>query len=110
MIQFALAITIRIINPIINDPELLRFWIDVNHSNPFDNAMRVATVLPQHNLIRSAFVQHRVIKHRIALGHLLDLTFHILLHQSHHDFLAQQVASHRIMIEGFVSDGYHLKI
>ena len=52
MIQFGFAIALRVINPIVNQPEpiLLRIDIDTcNHPEAFDDALGVAAILTTHS-------------------------------------------------------------
>ena len=52
MIQFGFAIALRVINPIVNQPEpiLLRIDIDTcDHPNAIDDALGVAALLTTHS-------------------------------------------------------------
>ena len=83
VIHFRLAIPIGVIDPIVNDPKLIRSRIDVHtshHTNAFDDTMRTSTVWPpyQLNLVRGVLVCYRVIKNNVtvdALHHLLLYIF-----------------------------------
>ena len=49
MIQFGLAVALRVINPIVDDPELLKLWVDVHarhHPNALDNVVGIPAILP----------------------------------------------------------------
>jgi hypothetical protein len=104
MIQLGLAISLRIIDAIVNDPELIRSGIDIHtsyHAHSFDNPMRISTPLPPHqiHLEREILVHDRVIKHQVPIRSLFHLTFHIFPYQVGRDFFACQIAVDRIMAE-----------
>jgi len=68
MVLLALAISVRIIDTVIDDPELIDRWIDVytcHHANPFDHLMGIASVLASDQLdaFDEVLVEHGVIKH-----------------------------------------------
>jgi hypothetical protein len=49
--QLGLPIARWVINPVVDNPELVYFWIDVHTchpTDPFDDAMGIATVLSSH--------------------------------------------------------------
>jgi len=67
MVKFRLAVSVWIINSIIDDPKLIHFWIDIHTGdNPdaFDDCMCIATVLAPHqlNVMRKILVSDRVIE------------------------------------------------
>ncbi len=66
MVEFSLAILIRVINAIVNQPALIQFWVDIHagdHPNPFDEGMGITTVLSsdQLDLERAVVIQHRIV-------------------------------------------------
>ncbi len=78
MVQFAFAIALRIIDAVVNDPELVKDRINVHAAhrpNAFDHAMRVTALVLSHQfkLRRGVLVQHRIIKHQIRVGRHLKL-------------------------------------
>jgi hypothetical protein len=76
MIHFALAIPFRVINPIIDDPELIVVWVDVaprHHAYPFDNAMSLSTVLPSQQFdFEGGVMIHQV---SLKMNYPLSLSF-----------------------------------
>lgn len=99
---FALAISIWIVNAVINDPELVGFRIDI-HANDnidaHDDAMLIVAVLPpyQFDVPRKALIQHGIIKdHKTD-----DLSLHILPHQPQAQFAARHIPVRHIMAELF---------
>ncbi len=69
MIQFGFSITIRIINTVINDPELIGLWIDIHTShntNALDNPVRIPAILApnQFDFARKILIDHGVIKNQ----------------------------------------------
>ena len=80
MVEFCLAISIRIIDPIINDPKLVQFRIDIHTGHDavdaVDDAMCVSAVLTSHqlNIVRKVLVCNRIIENNKpfwALNHLI---------------------------------------
>ena len=78
MIQFRLTVSIRIVDAVINDPELSNLWINIYTShNPyaFDDAMCIPAILPpdQFHLAGKILVNHRVVKDQKSVGCLDNL-------------------------------------
>lgn len=51
VIQFGLAIAIRVVNTIVDHPELVDWWIDVDtrhHTDTFDHPVGIATRLSSY--------------------------------------------------------------
>jgi hypothetical protein len=51
MIQFGFAVAIRIINSVVNDPNLVGFWVDRHtrhYADAFDHSMGIAVVLSSY--------------------------------------------------------------
>jgi len=95
MIALALTIARRVINPIIDQPELIQCRIDIDtgdHANPLDHRFGIAAVLPSHpfNGKGSVFIQYRIIENHIALSRGDDLTSHILPNQSRGNILTRR--------------------
>jgi hypothetical protein len=70
VIEFAVAIAVRIINPVVNPPELVGLGIDLDTGPPpdaFDHGLGIVTVLMTHQLNGKGaiLVQDRIIKHHI---------------------------------------------
>src|SRR5271157_4265552 len=104
MLQLGLAVSLRIIDAIINDPELVQDRVDIHagdHPDPFDHLMRIPAVLLPHQFdrLREVFVNHRVDKDQKPFRRLLDLTFDILPDQVRSDLVPGQIAVDRIMTE-----------
>lgn len=102
MIQFRFAVSRRIIDPIINDPKLIQFRIDIHTSHDpdaFDNAMRISTVLPPHqlNVVREVLVRHRIIKDQKPFWRLNNLVLNTLPSQLGTQFISIQIAVEGIM-------------
>ena len=110
MIQFALAIPLRVVNPVVNDPELIRFRVDVDtrhHSNPLDNAMSISTVLPSHqfDLEGGIVIQHGVVKGDVSPRRGYHLSFHILPHHAGGQLFFLQIPFDRIMAKAWTVIG-----
>jgi len=104
MIQFAFPVAVRIIDAIINNPELIQFRIHVHAGqdpDPTDNAMFVAAILlaRRSNLTRILFIQHRVIKYYVAVRRSDNLRLHILSCLSRGDFVPLQILLGSIVTE-----------
>lgn len=104
MIQFCLPVSLWVINPIVNDPELINFGVDINtghHPDPFDHHMRVTAVLSpdQFDPLRRTLVDHCVIKYQKSIRRNSHLFFDILPHHSRTDFIACQIPVRHIMTE-----------
>jgi hypothetical protein len=70
MIQFALAVSIRVKDAIVNHPELLAMRVDVHtrdQADTSDHTLFIAAPLPTHHLDvgSKAVVQHRIIENQI---------------------------------------------
>ncbi len=104
MVELALAVPIRVINAIVNDPELVGVGGNVDtrhHPNPFDNGVGIAAVLPSHqfDLDRTLVIQHGVVERQVAACTPDDLSAHVFPHHPCREFILLQVAFHRIMAE-----------
>lgn len=104
MDQFALAIASRIIDPIIDDPELAGGGIDVHtgdHADAFNQPMGVATVLTPHqfDVLREVLIDDRVIEDQITVVHLRDVGLHVFPDQPRGDLVARQIAINRVVAE-----------
>jgi len=102
MIQFGLAVVVWVINSIVDDPELVKLRIDVHTGhdpNAFDQTVRIAAVLPPHDLDleRTIMIQHRIIKRHVAHRATHHLPFDVLPDQPWGDFVSFQIAFHRVM-------------
>ena len=91
MLQFGFAISRRIINAIVDNPELVEIGIDVDtrhHAHPFNDPVGISASLPPHQIHfeREILIHDGVIKHQVAAGGLLHLAFHILLYQVRRNF------------------------
>ncbi len=104
VIQLRLAIPLRIIKTIIDDPELVQNGVDIyagHHPNTFDDPVRISTPLPpyQFHLEREILIHDRVIEHQVSFRYLCHLSFHIFPYQVGGDFFACQIPVDRIMTE-----------
>lgn len=82
MVKLTVAVTVRVVQAIVDDPKLSSAGIDVEATNQTDAAndtVFVATILPPNQLngLAKAFVQHGIIKQQIpdASGTISGLTF-----------------------------------
>jgi len=104
VLQFALAIAVWIVDPVVDDPKLLGRGVDIDtgdYANPLDQTMGVATVLAtnQFNPLREILVDDRVIEDQITLVDLHHLPLHVLPDQAGRDLVARQVAVDGIVAE-----------
>ena len=104
MIQLGLAIPVRIINALVDDPELVQHGIDIHtghHPNSFDDPVCISAPLAPHqiHLEREILIHNRVIKHHISFRNLCHLSFHIFPYQVGRDFFACQIPVDRVMAE-----------
>jgi len=104
VIKFAFAISVWIINPIVNDPKLIHVRVDVYTSDDpdaFGDSVCIATVLAAHqlNLLRKVLVGHRSIKDQKAVWHLDSLAFDI-----HPGQFGWQAFSRHVAIECIVTE------
>ena len=102
MIELGLAIAVRIVNAVINDPMLLRLRINIHaghHANALDDAMRIATVLApyQFNLMRKILVNDRIVKHNVSLDRNLDRIAHVVPYQARGHPVVPKKSVDRIM-------------
>lgn len=103
-VQLGLAVSIRVIDAVVNDPELIDLWIDVDtgdNTDTLDDFMNIATVLTSNQFDASGkvLVNDCVVKNQETIGRLHDLTFDILPHQPGSNFVASQITVRRIMTE-----------
>ena len=85
MVQLALAVPVRVVDALVNDPETVLFRVDVDaghHADVLDDPLCVAAVLPPHqfDLKRVVVVQHRVVEHQVPVCRLRHLSAHVLPH------------------------------
>jgi len=71
MVQLTLAVCLRREDPVVNESELICFWIivdAVNYTNAFNNAMYVTRILPsdQFDALTMLLVEYRIIKNEVA--------------------------------------------
>jgi hypothetical protein len=104
VIQLSFAIAIRIINAIVNDPELVYLRIDVhtgNDTDALDDLMGIATVLASNQVDVSGkiLVNHGVIENNETVWRGYHLTFDILPHKAWSNFITCQVSVRRIVTE-----------
>jgi hypothetical protein len=104
MIQFGLSIPVRIINPVVDHPELVYFGIDVDtryDPHPVDQAMRIPAVLLAHqfDLGGKVLIDHRVIKHQKPKRGRNDILFDILPDQVRSDGIPRLIAVRQVMTE-----------
>jgi hypothetical protein len=67
VIEFAFAVAVRVVNPVINQPKLVHLGIDIHaahHADAFDHGLGVAAVLRANQLHgkRVILVQYGIIK------------------------------------------------
>src|SRR4030066_2568750 len=106
MIQLRLAISIGIVDPIINNPKLVRRWVDIHtshYTDPFDHATCIPAILSlnQLNLVRIVLVNHRIVKHDISVGILHHSSFHVFPNQVRCNLISGQVSIDHIVSEYF---------
>src|SRR4051794_2928379 len=104
MLELCLAIASRVIDTVVDDPELIADGIDIHacdHANAFDHPMGVTAILPPHQIdaFGEVLVNHRVVKDEIALRRLDYLVAHVLPHQTRRDAVARQIAVDGVMAE-----------
>jgi len=104
MIQFGLAISIGIIDPVIDDPKLIRIRVDIDtRDNPdaFDDPVGIAAVLASHqfDLMRIVLVGHGIIEDQKPVGGLDHLTFDIVPDQFRRQAFSRHIAIESIMAE-----------
>src|SRR3954451_7805150 len=104
VIELAFAVTVRVIEAVVNYPKLVAFWVDVDarhHADALDDRFSVAAILRPHQFDgkRVVLVQHRGIKDHIAAGRHDDLRGDIFPDQTRRQLLAAQVAVDRIVTE-----------
>lgn len=97
MLQFGLAIPIRVINAILDDPKLVECGVDIHVSHPpdaFDQPVGIATVLPSHQIHaeRVVYFHEDIVKHQVSIRHWNYLAFHVFPHQAGGNFLLCQIA------------------
>jgi hypothetical protein len=102
MVEFGLAITVGIIDAIVDEPELvgLRIDVDTGHDpNPFDHGAGVATILPPDQLDdkRVVLIEDSIVKNDVAPrcgDHILN---NIFPDQARRQSLVAEVAINRVM-------------
>ena len=104
MVQLGLAVPFRVIDAVVNDPELIDLRIDVDtgdNANALDDFMNIATVLfsNQFDVSGKVLVNHCVIKNQETIGRLNHLPFDTLPHQPGSNFVASQITVRGIVTE-----------
>ena len=97
MIELGLAIAVRIVDAVIDDPVFaaLRVHVDaVHHPDALDEAVNVAAVLPPHelDLMREILVGDRVIEYDATVFMRHDLRAHVVPYEPRRHVLAAQKA------------------
>ncbi len=103
--MLGLAVPVGIVEPVIEQPELLGLGIDVDagyHANALDNRLGVAAPLAAHefNPMGILFVQHSVVKEQVTPHRGLNLPAHVVPNQPRGHFLTTQIT-----IDGIVAEG-----
>ncbi len=104
MIEFAFAVSLWIIEAVVNQLELIQRRIDVHAGhdpNTLDELFGIAAVLASHQFDRkgSVLIQHRVVEDDVALSRRHDLAAHVVPYQPRRDPFTSQVAVDGIMAE-----------
>lgn len=104
VIEFALAVSVWVVNPIVDDPKLIQVRIDIHTSDDpdaLDDALCVSAVLPSHQFdcMRVVLVGHRIIEDKKPLWGLNDLAFHIFPDQFGRQAFSSHIAIERIVTE-----------
>ena len=102
VIALGFAIPFGVVEAVVSQPALVDCGIDVDarhDADPFDDAGRVAAVLPSHQLDgeRGVFVQHRVIKNDEALRRQRSLSLHVVPNEARGDPFATQITIDQVM-------------
>ena len=97
VIQLGFAVPVRVIEPIIQEPELVRLGIDIDtghDADALDDGFGIATPLPPHQFNGKGVVliQHRVIKDQIRLRRRHDLRPHVVPDQARRELFGSQIA------------------
>src|SRR5215207_10360420 len=111
MIELALAVGVRIEDPVIDHPEPLGGGIDVHqrdHPDPPDDALLVAAPLLARylDLWPKALLQHGVIEDQIRLRVLLKHRLDLLEEQSGRQLLAFEVSVYGVVAEALEMIGH----
>lgn len=111
MIDFGLSVDLRVVDSIVDAPELIGLWIDVDagyDADAPDHALFVAAPLASDCLDFSGvvFVQNRVVEKQVALLGRDDLVFDLFPEEARRDLLPLQVAIDLVMapLLGVVSE------
>jgi len=104
MIEFAFAVSLWIIEAVVNQLELIQRRIDVHAGhdpNTLDELFGIAAVLASHpfDCKGSVLIQHRVVEDDVALSRRHDLAAHVVPYQPRRDPFTSQVAVDGIMAE-----------
>ncbi len=97
MVDFAFAIGLRGIDPIVDDPETVEFRINVDttrHADTLDDPFDIARALRPGwlDLATVVFVQDRVIEEEVALVGSDDVGFDVVPDERRRDAFASQIA------------------
>ena len=104
MVKFCFAISVWIVNSIIDDPKLIQFRIHIhtgNNANAFDDSMCISAVLTSHqlNLMRKILVSNRIIEDDKSCWGLNNLILNVLPSQFRAKFFSIQVTVQSVMAE-----------
>ena len=104
MLKFGLAISVWIIDTIVNNPKLIQRRVDIHASDnayAFDNTMCVTAILTPHqfDIVRIVLICHCIVKDQVAFGRLNDFGFDVLPGQFRAKFFSIQIAIQGIMAE-----------
>ena len=102
MIQLGQAIALRVVNPVIDDPVLSGIRIHIHtrhHTDAFDNPVRIAAVLPPHqlDLARKILVDNRVVEHLATGWRRRDHVSYVVPHQMRRHLLIAQKSIDRVV-------------
>jgi len=104
MIQFRFTVVFRVVNTVVNDPELVDLRVNVNtsyYTNALDDAMRIAAVLPsyQFHVARKVLVYHSVIENQKSILRWTYIFLHVFPNQPGPNFVTGQVSVRHITAE-----------
>ena len=102
MFELTLAIPLRVVDAVVNHPELIPGGIDVDagdDADPFHHGMGVTAILPTHQLDGEGgvLIEYGVIKDDITVRRLDHLACNVLPHQPWGDTLTTQIPVDRIV-------------
>jgi len=102
MVEFGLAITIRIEQAIVHNPILTIIGIDIktiDYPNAFYHTMRITAILSAHHFdaARVIFIKNRVIENKISIRGLNNIPFNIIPDNSSCQFIPMKKTGYGIM-------------